>query len=81
MNAFDKVCAAVAFLLGVLLLMLGIVGLFAGSRASFTLPPILGGIPSLIGWGIIRSVMVAWKCPRRHEYPESLLSTEDETTP
>jgi hypothetical protein len=60
MSAFDKVCAAVAFLLGVALLILGVFGLFAGCKAHFTLPPILGVLPAFVGWGIIRAIWVAW---------------------
>ena len=60
MSAFDKLCAAVAFLLGVALLILGVFGLFAGCKAHFTLPPILGVLPAFVGWGIIRAIWVAW---------------------
>jgi hypothetical protein len=61
MNAFDKICAVLAFPLGVVLLVLGIIGLFVGCNASFVLPPILGVVPAFVGWGIIRPVVVAWK--------------------
>lgn len=60
MNVFDKLCAAPAFLLGIGLLILGLLGLFAGCSAHFTLPPIFGVIPAFIGWGILRAVVVAW---------------------
>ena len=63
MNVFDKLCAAVAFLLGVGLLVLGVVGLFTGCKAHFTLPPVLGVIPAFVGWGIVRAVYVAWNPP------------------
>ncbi len=66
MNLFDKICRIPAFLLGILFLLLGIPGLFTGCRANFTLPPILGGIPALVGWGIIRAVWVAWKKSNRN---------------
>jgi hypothetical protein len=61
LNSFDKFCAALAIVLAVLLLLLGLIGVFTSSSANFTLPPILGGLPALIGWGIIRSVVVAWR--------------------
>lgn len=63
MNLFDKICCVPAFVLGILLLLLGIPGLFTGCQANFTLPPVLGIIPALVGWGIIRAVWVAWKRP------------------
>ena len=63
MNAFDKLCAAVAFLLGIVFLVLGVIGLFAGCRAHFTLPPIVGVIPAFVGWGMVRAVYVAWNRP------------------
>jgi hypothetical protein len=69
MNAFDKCCAALAFLMGVVLLILGVAGLFLGASAHFTLPPVLGVVPAFIGWGIVRAIVIAWKVrpPNRHE--------------
>ena len=61
MNLFDKLCAVLAFVLGLALIVLGVFGLFAGCRANFSLPPILGSLPALVGWGIIRPILVAWK--------------------
>ncbi|HZL90876.1 MAG TPA: hypothetical protein VFB96_21095 [Pirellulaceae bacterium] len=63
MNIFDKLCAVLAFLLGVVLLVLGVIGLFTGCKAHFTLPPVLGAIPALVGWGIVRAVYFAWTRP------------------
>jgi hypothetical protein len=34
--------------------------LFAGIQANFRLPPVLGLFPAFVGWGVIRSVMLAW---------------------
>ena len=65
MNLFDRICAVLAMILGVVLLVLGIVGLFIGCKASFTLPPILGVLPALVGWGIAKSVWVAWSVTRK----------------
>jgi hypothetical protein len=63
MNIFDKFCAAVAFLLGIVFLVLGVIGLFTGCKGEFTLPPLLGVIPAFVGWGIVRAVYFAWKSP------------------
>jgi hypothetical protein len=65
MSGFDKVCAAAAAVLAALLMLLGAIGLFAGCGASFKLPPVIGVLPGLVGWGIIKSVVVAWRVPRR----------------
>lgn len=70
MSSFDKVCAGAAFLLGAVFLALGAVGVFIGSAAHFTLPPVLGILPAFVGWGIVRSVLIAWKVPRLEESPE-----------
>ncbi|MCK5000510.1 MAG: hypothetical protein KAS23_13290 [Anaerohalosphaera sp.] len=59
-NLFDKICAVLAFVLGVIFMLLGGLGIFTGCSANFTLPPILGGLPLLIGWGIIKAILVAW---------------------
>jgi hypothetical protein len=69
-NGFDKFCAVFAFILGCVLLGLGALGLFVGCRAHFTLPAILGGLPALVGWGIVRAVVVAWRQPHRPFYPD-----------
>lgn len=65
MNAFDKACAVLAFALGVALLVLGAMGLFIGCSARFTLPPVLGAIPALVGWGVVRCVYLSWNSPRQ----------------
>ena len=76
MSAFDRLCAAVGFLLGVVLMILGIFGLFAGCKAHFTLPPVLGVVPAFVGWGIIRAVWVAWKV----QPPQNPAMPGDDTT-
>jgi len=70
MNIFDKVCAVVAFVLGAILIVLGVVGLFTGCKANFTLPPILGAIPAFVGWGIVKAVIVAWKSSSPAQVPQ-----------
>ena len=60
MNLFDKCCAVLAFPLGVIFLILGAIGVFAGCSANFTLPPILGVLPALVGWGIVRAIYFGW---------------------
>lgn len=60
MSGFDRVCAVLAGVLGAILMLMGVFGLFAGIQANFRLPPILGLFPAFVGWGVIRSVMLAW---------------------
>ena len=67
MNIFDKICACLAFVLGALFIVLGVPGLFTGCKANFTLPPILGVVPALVGWGIIKSIIVAWRTPKQQQ--------------
>ncbi len=69
MNTFDKICAALAFVLGLVLMMLGVFGVFTGCKFNFALPPIVGGLPILFGWGILKPVVVAWKSG--HKPPDS----------
>ena len=64
MNMFDKLCALLAFPFGLLLLILGVIGLFAGSSANFSLPPVLGVIPAFVGWGIMRAIYFSWNSAR-----------------
>jgi hypothetical protein len=63
MNTFDKICAGGAFVLGIVFLVLGAIGLFTGSGAHFKLLPVLGVLPAFVGWGILRSVWFAWSIP------------------
>ena len=84
MNVFDKVCGVLAFCLGVVFLILGVLGVFVGCKAHFTLPPLLGILPAFIGWGIVRPIYVAWNTPR-HTWtrfedtdPEQLQSPQEE---
>jgi hypothetical protein len=72
MNAFDKLCAAFAFVLGLIFLVLGGIGLFTGCQANFTLPPVLGAIPAFVGWGIVRAVYFAWNQPGRRSEARGL---------
>ncbi|MBA4068132.1 MAG: hypothetical protein C0501_31415 [Isosphaera sp.] len=65
-NVFDKVCASLAFALGVVFVLAGVAGLAFGCRAHFTLPPVLGVLPAFVGWGIVRAVYLAW---RRYPQP------------
>jgi len=74
MNLFDKICAVLAFVLAVIFVLLGGLGIFTGCKANFVLPPILGGIPLLVGWGIIKAVLVAWKANSEERSPD--LSSE-----
>ena len=60
MNVVDKICMALAFPIGLILLILGAIGLFTGCRAHFSLPPVLGLVPGIVGWGIVRAIYLAW---------------------
>ena len=71
MGTFDRICAVLAFLLGAVMLLLGVFGVFFGSNAHFTLPPILGGLPFFFGWGIVRPIWVAWKTKREEPHGRS----------
>ena len=59
LNVFDRVCAIFALLLAPLLLVAGVIGLFAPVRAHITLPPVVGVVLAFAGWGILKSVIVA----------------------
>ncbi len=72
MNVFDKICALFAFVMGIILLVAGVFGFFAGVRVWFTLPPILGLLPALAGWGIVRPVYLVWNMNK----PDAVSSPE-----
>ena len=60
MSAFDKLCAVLSIGVGVLFMVLGVIGFLAGSRAQFTLPPIIGGLPFFLGWGMSVPLIKFW---------------------
>jgi hypothetical protein len=61
MTTFDKICATLSILIGVVFMILGVIGLFVGSKAYFTLPPILGGLPFFLGWGMCVPLVKYWR--------------------
>jgi len=61
MTAFDKICATLAIPIGIIFMVLGIVGLFAGSKAHFALPPVLGALPFLVGWAMSITLIRFWR--------------------
>jgi hypothetical protein len=77
MSGFDRFCAVLAEVLGAILLLMGVFGLFAGIQANFRLPPVLGLFPAFVGWGVIRSVMLAWNVTTNES--GSMTSTVDQS--
>jgi hypothetical protein len=65
MNIFDKMCATLSIGIGAIFMVLGVFGLFFGANAHFTLPPILGGLPFFLGWGMCVPLVKFWKMSRR----------------
>ena len=60
MTGFDKFCACFSIGIGAIFMALGAIGLFLGSSANFTLPPVLGGLPFLLGWGMCVPLIKFW---------------------
>jgi hypothetical protein len=60
-NLFDKICACLAIPVGLIFMFLGVFGLFAGSSAHFTLPPVLGALPFFLGWAMCVCLIKFWK--------------------
>lgn len=61
MTTFDKVCAVLSIGIGAIFMVLGGIGLFFGAKAHFTLPPLLGGLPFFLGWGMCVPLVRYWK--------------------
>jgi hypothetical protein len=74
MNLFDKICAMFAFSLGVVMVLLGVFGVFFGCHANFTLPAVIGILPAFFGWGVIRSVYFGWQFKKPIARVPSVLS-------
>lgn len=71
LELFDQICILLAILTGTILCILGSFGIFFGSHANFSLPPIAGGLPFLVGWGILRSVQKGLGIPSTCEPKKS----------
>ena len=65
MTTFDKICAALSIAVGAVFMVLGVIGLFVGASAHFTLPPVLGGLPFFLGWGMCIPMVKYWKMSGR----------------
>ena len=65
MTVFDKICAALSIAIGAIFMLMGVIGLFVGSKAHFVLPPILGGLPFLLGWGMCVPLVKYWRMSNR----------------
>ncbi len=65
LNPFDKLCAVLAFPIGALFIVQGLFGVFFGAQANFELSPGLGVLPFFVGWGIVRSIILAWRGRRQ----------------
>ena len=66
MTTFDKICAALSIAVGAIFMVLGAFGLIFGSKAHFTLPPIIGGLPFFLGWGMCVPLVKFWKMSNRN---------------
>lgn len=65
MNTFDKLCACLAIPIGAIFMVLGVMGLFTGAKAQFTLPPVLGCLPFFLGWAMCVTLVKCWVMSNR----------------
>ena len=65
LSSFDRFCMFLAVLLSIPLIVLGTVGLIEGFTVRVTLPTVLGVLPALAGWGILRAVYLAVRAGKR----------------
>jgi len=61
MTRFDKICAIITIPTGLVFLVLGVIGLFAGFSAHFELPPVLGFLPFFLGWTMCITTLRFWR--------------------
>ncbi len=79
LTILDKVCAGLAFALGVLLLLQGIGGVYWPATFQFELPPGAALLLLPVGWGIVRSVVVAWSHSRTRGHSTTSENDRSET--
>ncbi len=73
MSTFDKLCAVLTIPVGFVFLILGGLGLFVGSSANFTLPPVLGGLPFFLGWAMSVTLIRFWRASNRVVEPDEYI--------
>jgi hypothetical protein len=73
----EKVCAIITIPLGVLLLIQGAIGVFFGASFHYSLPPVLGFIPAIIGGNMCISIVRYWKLSNAVLVSESGFSGDD----
>ena len=64
MSKFDNFCAVLPIPFGVLFLWLGILGVFRGASANFSLPAGLGALPFFVGWVLCGTQIKFWRQSR-----------------
>ncbi len=67
MTLFDKICSCLAIPIGAIFMVHGALGFFAGSKAHFTLPPVLGVLPFFLGWSMCVTLVKFWKTSRQYQ--------------
>ena len=66
MNVFEKLCMVLTIPVGAVFMALGAIGLFTGSNAHFTLPPILGVAPFFLGFAMCVCLVKYWRLCNEH---------------
>ena len=80
MTIFDKMCAVLSIGIGVVFMFLGVIGLFIGASAHFTLPPVLGGLPFFLGWGMCIPLIKFWKMSGKNNSKADARSNEPDAS-
>ena len=81
MNLFDKICAVPTIAVGAIFMALGGFGLVFGCNAHFTLPPILGGLPFFLGWGMCVVLIKYWRLSARLKQSDRWQGPSDSYSP
>lgn len=67
MNGFTILCAGLGAVVGFLLMLIGVQGMFWGSEMKVTISGIVGLIPLLAGYGILKGVLRAMAAEGKNE--------------
>jgi hypothetical protein len=67
MTRFDKVCAVLSIGGGGILMVVGVIGLFTGGSIRLSLPPVLGGLPFLLGWSMCVLIVRYWRLSKESD--------------